>query len=91
MNAGKKASARSTSGGRAMTSPTASDRETESARALEFGVQPRLSAASRIRCRVSAEMPGRPLSANETAPFDTPAAEATSVIVGRGTSFTKPV
>ena len=36
--------------------------------------------------------PGRSFSANETAPLETPAARATSAMVGRGShSFTKPV
>ena len=74
MNDGKNASARRISGGRAMTRPTASALDTDSARARGLGDQPSLSAASRMRRRVSGEMPGRPLSANETAPLDTPAA-----------------
>ena len=40
MKDGKNGSARSVSGGRAITSPTASARETERARARELGVQP---------------------------------------------------
>ncbi len=91
MNDGKNASARSTSGGRASTSPTALARLVDSALAPALGVQPIDSATSMIRCRVSAETPGRSFSANETAPFETPAARATSVIVGRGTRLSKPV
>ena len=50
-----------------------------------------VSAASRIRRRVSGEMPGRPFRAKETAPLETPAAVATSLIVGRPMDSTKPV
>ena len=91
MNEGKNGSARSVSGGRAITRPAASARDTERARARWFGVQPSSRAVARIRSRVSAAMPGRLLNASETAPFDTPAAWATSVIVGRGTLAPKPV
>ena len=91
MNEGKNGSARSVSGRRASTSPTAKARDTDSARARELGVQPRLRAVARIRSRVSWASPGRLLSANETAPFDTPAARATSLMVGRVTRPTKPV
>ncbi len=83
MNDGKNASARRISGGRAMTRPTASALDTDSARARGLGDQPRFSAVSRMRLRVSGEMPGRPFRAKETAPLDTPAACATSLIVGR--------
>ncbi len=84
MNAGKNASARKISGGRATTRPTASALDTESARARGLGVQPSCSATSRIRCRVCGATPGRSFRAKETAPLDTPAALATSLIVGRG-------
>ena len=77
--------------GRATTRPTAWERESDSARARALGVQPRSSAVARIRRRVSSEMPGRPLRANDTAPLETPAAVATSVIVGRPMPSTKPV
>ena len=60
MNEGKNASARKISGGRAITSPTASAFETERARARGLGDQPSVSAVSRMRRRVSGEMPGRP-------------------------------
>ena len=91
MKEGKNASARRISGGRAMTRPTASALETDSARARGLGAQPSDSAASRIRVRVCGEIPGLPFRANETAPFDTPAAVATSLIVGRPMCLTKPV
>jgi hypothetical protein len=91
MNDGKNGSARSVSGRRERTSPTANALETERALALEFGVHPRSRAASRMRSRVSGATPGRSLRANDTALFDTPAARATSAIVGRGTFGTKPV
>ncbi len=91
MNEGKNASARSTSGGRATTSPTARALDTDSARARGLGDQPSSSAASRMRRRVGGASPGRSFSANETAPLDTPALAATSLIVGRGITFTKPV
>ena len=87
MKDGKNASARKISGGRATTSPTASALETDSARARGLGVQPSCSATSRMRRRVSGATPGRSFSAKETAPLDTPAALATSLIVGRGISF----
>ena len=63
----------------------------DSARARALGVQPSSSAVARIRRRVSSEMPGRPFRANDTAPLETPAAVATSVIVGRPMLVTKPV
>ena len=84
MNEGKNGSDRSVSGVRAMTRPTASAFETDSALALESGVQPRSRAALRMRWRVSSPTPGRLFRANDTALFDTPAARATSAIVGRG-------
>src|SRR4051794_4018875 len=82
MNEGKNGSARSVSGDRAMTRPTARAFDTESARALELGVQPSSAAVRRMRSRVVGLTPGRSLSAKETAPFETPAARATSAIVG---------
>src|SRR3989337_1062163 len=85
MNDGKKGSARSVSGARAITSPTARARDTDSARARELGVQPISRAVARIRSRVAGASPSRLLNANETAPFDTPAARATSWMVVRGT------
>ncbi len=84
MKAGKNASARSTSGARASTRPTACARFVDNALAPGFGVHPSDSATPMIRSRVSAETPGRSFRANDTAPFDTPAARATSAIVGRG-------
>ena len=91
MNEGKNGSARSVSGGRATTRPTASAFETDSARPRGLGVQPSSRATSRIRARVAGATPGRLFNANETAPFDTPAARATSLMVGRGTRPPKPV
>jgi hypothetical protein len=38
-----------------------------------------------IRCRVAADTPGWPFSANETAAFVTPARRAMSAMVGRFT------
>ena len=67
--------------GRARTSPNASARAAESARAARFGYQPSSRAMETIRSRVSSETPGRPFSAYETAPFDTPAWNAMSLIV----------
>ena len=85
MNAGKNASARKISGGRATTRPTASALETDSARARGLGVQPSSRGDLEDPLRGSpARGPGRSFSAKETAPFDTPAALATSLIVGRG-------
>src|ERR1041384_2948819 len=43
-----------------------------------------------MRCRVSSATPGRPLSANETVPLETPAARATSRIVGRSSLVIAP-
>src|SRR4051812_25205041 len=83
MKTGKNGSAPSVSGGRARTSPTAYARDVEKARARWLGVQPSDFATSRIRARVSSATPGRSLRAKDTAPFDTPAACATSEIVGR--------
>src|SRR5665647_2150311 len=77
----KNGSAPSVSGVRAITSPTASARETESALPRRLGVQPRSRATARIRARVSAATPGLSLSANDTAAFETPAIRATSVMV----------
>ena len=87
MKEGKNASARRTSGGRATTRPTASALETDRARARGLGDQPSRSATSRMRGRVSGASPGRSFSANETAPFETPAAVATSLMVGRASLY----
>jgi hypothetical protein len=51
--------------------------------AAALGRQPNSSATRSTRSRVAAETPGRPLSAYETTAIETPAARATSVIVGR--------
>ena len=83
MNDGKNGSEPRVSGGRAMTRPTAIDREADRARARWLGVQPSSRATARIRSRVSGATPGRSLSAKDTAPFDTPALRATSEMVGR--------
>ena len=92
MKEGKNASARRISGGRAITSPTASALDTESARARGLGDQPRVSAASQdAACGCPGRCPGRPFRAKETAPLETPAAVATSLIVGRPMRLTKPV
>lgn len=91
MNEGKNGSAPKVAGGRAMTSPTASDLDTDKARARELGVHPISRATLRIRSRVSGATPGLLLRAKDTAPFDTPAARATSLIVSRVTAASKPV
>jgi len=52
-------------------------------RAAALGRQPNSSATRRTRSRVAAETPGRPFRAYETTAIETPAARATSVIVGR--------
>src|SRR3546814_8108943 len=62
MNDGKNGSAAMTSGLRPITSPHANARPTLSARARTLGDQPRASAASRKRRRVSGATPGRSLS-----------------------------
>ena len=67
--------------GRARTRPNASARAAESARAARFGYQPSSRAIVTMRSLVSSETPGRSFSAYETAPFDTPAREAMSLIV----------
>src|SRR5665647_2672228 len=74
MNEAKNGSAPRVSGGRAMTSPTASARETDSALPRRLGDQPRSRATA---------TPGLPFSAKDTAPFETPATRATSLMVGR--------
>jgi len=81
MNEQKNGSAPRVSGVRAITSPTASARETDSALPRRLGVQPRSRATERIRSRVSAATPGLPFSAKDTAPFETPATRATSAMV----------
>ena len=75
------------SGGRASTSPTASAWDAARARPRWLGDQPSSRAAARIRSRVCGATPGRSLSAKETAPIDTPAARATSLIVVRRTGM----
>src|SRR4051812_34312699 len=66
-----------------MTRPIASARETDRPRAAALGCQPISSAMARIRSRVRADTPGRSLRAKETAPRETPAASAMSLMVGR--------
>ena len=83
MNSMKNGSSASVRAGRASTSPHASARAADSARAARFGYQPSSCAIARIRSRVSSETPGRPFSAYETAPFETPARSAMSRIVTR--------
>ena len=65
------------------TRPIVSLRELASRRAELSGNQPRASAAARMRSRVDADTPGRPLRAYEAALIETPARSATSLIVGR--------
>lgn len=83
MKVGKNGSAAMTSGLRPMTSPQANARPTLSERALRLGVHPSSAAAASIRARVSGATPGRSFNANETSPLLTPAARATSAMVGR--------
>ena len=83
----KNGSSASVLAGRASTKPHASARAAERARAARFGYQPSSSAIERMRSRVSSETPGRPLSAYETAPFETPARSAMSLIVIRAGSL----
>ncbi len=71
--------------GRAMTRPIESARDWPSARAALCGRHCICSAIARIRARVCSLTPGRPFSANETAPLETPARSAMSAIVGRTT------
>ena len=80
-NSMKKGSSARVCAGRARTSPHASARAAESARAARFGYQPSSSAMARMRSRVPSDTPGRPFSAYETAPFETPARSAMSLIV----------
>jgi len=56
-------------------------RDAESERAALFGRQPSSSAIRRMRSRVESARPGRSLSAYDTAPFETPASRAMSLIV----------
>src|SRR5215211_8575318 len=74
-----------------MTSPTANARDRDSALALVLGCHSRSRAAARIRSRVWGASPGRSLSANDTAPLDTPARRATSMIVGSRRAGRGPV
>src|SRR5664279_227670 len=67
--------------GRARTRPHASARAAERERAARFGYHESSSAISRIRLRVLSESPGRSFSAYETAPLETPARSAMSLIV----------
>ena len=67
--------------GRPGLAPATRDRILVAARELDW--QPSSRAATRMRSRVAGARPGRPLSANETAPLLTPARRATSRIVGR--------
>ncbi len=82
MKAGKNGSAPTSAGSRAITRPTAKARACESERADALGDQPSSAATVMIRSRVASATPGRPLSANDTAAFETPASRATSAIVG---------
>jgi hypothetical protein len=58
-------------------------RPSDNERAALLGTQPSRSAMSTTRRLVSSDTPGRPLSAYDTAPVDTPAAFAMSEMVGR--------
>ena len=66
-----------------MISPIANARDSESALPRALGRQSSAFATSTMRRRVASLTPGRPLSATETAPLETPAWRATSAIVGR--------
>lgn len=57
--------------------------EVRSDRAAADGRHPYSSAMRNTRSRVAGETPGRPLRAYDTTAIDTPAARATSVMVGR--------
>ena len=59
----KKGSSAIVVAGRARTSPKASARAADSARAARFGYQPSSRAMATMRSRVASETPGRPLSA----------------------------
>src|SRR4051794_19767174 len=65
--------------------PIVADRAPESARTALLGVHPISAAIARILSRVEFETPGRPLSAEDTAPLETRARSARSAIVGRVT------
>src|SRR5690606_10146237 len=72
--------------GRATTRPTVSPApvaEPDSLIAAWFGTQPSSATAAMTRSRVASDTPGRLLKARDTAPRDTPARAATSVIVTR--------
>lgn len=66
---------------RAMTSPTAPARLADSALAATLGRHPRSLATALTRALVESETPGLSLRAKETAPGDTPASLAMSLIV----------
>ncbi len=83
MNAGKNVSDARIAGSRRSTTPTALARRAASARALLLGTQRSSSAAANTRAFVAAEMGRWPLYAWDTVAFVTPAARATSEIVGR--------
>ncbi|CAM5598926.1 hypothetical protein SGLAM104S_07922 [Streptomyces glaucescens] len=64
--------------------PTTSTRAPASDRAVRLGAQPSSRAARKIRSRVASDSPGLWLKARETAPLETPARAATSLMVTRG-------
>ncbi len=66
------------------TRPTVSVCAPASRRAALSGTQPSSSATVSTRSRVASETPGRPFNAYDTAPIDTPAWAAMSLIVSRG-------
>src|SRR5665811_1034806 len=81
INSMKKGSRANILAGRASISPQAPALAAESARAARFGDQPSSFTIARMRFLVSSETPGRSFRASETAPFDTPARFAMSLIV----------
>nr|WP_264295183.1 hypothetical protein [Microbispora sitophila] len=86
MNRMKNGSTPSVSAGRAMIRPTLCARDPDRDLAAALGRQPISLAMSRMSLRVSADTPGRPLSAYDTAPIETPALAAISAMVGRFTA-----
>ena len=91
MNDGKNGSARSVSGGRAMTRPTANASDTDSARARELGVQPSSRATSRMRSRVVGGDPGPVVEGERDRALRDARSAGDVVDRGAGHTATKPV
>jgi hypothetical protein len=68
-----------------------STRRLDRLRAVALGAQPSSRAAAKIRSRVASETPGLWLKASDTAPLDTPARAATSLMVTRSAEPLTPV